>query len=91
MTDIDIPAAQKSLFNAVKSVGKPVVILLVTGRPMTIAPETESADGLLVTMATLLGMVVMYMLHICQSQQLNLLWVLTSVVVEDMLQVMLRN
>ena len=49
MTDIDIPAAQKSLFNAVKSVGKPVVILLVTGRPMTIAPETEAADGLLVT------------------------------------------
>lgn len=49
LTDIDIPAAQKSLFNAVKSVGKPVVILLVTGRPMTIAPEAEAADGLLVT------------------------------------------
>ena len=49
MTDIDIPSAQKSLFDAVKSVGKPVVILLVTGRPMTIAPETEAADGLLVT------------------------------------------
>lgn len=49
LTDIDIPAAQKSLFNAVKSTGKPVVILLVTGRPMTIAPETQAADGLLVT------------------------------------------
>ena len=49
LTDIDIPAAQKSLFNAVKSTGKPVVILLVTGRPMTIASETQAADGLLVT------------------------------------------
>lgn len=49
LTDIDIPAAQKSLFNAVKSTGKPVVILLVTGRPMTIAPETQATDGLLVT------------------------------------------
>lgn len=49
MTNIDIPAAQKALFKAVKATGKPVVILLVTGRPMTVAEECEDADGLLVT------------------------------------------
>ena len=49
MANIDIPAAQKELFKAVKATGKPIVILLVTGRPMTIAEETEAADGLLVT------------------------------------------
>ena len=49
MTNIDIPAAQKALFKAVKATGKPVVILLVTGRPMTVAEENEEADGLLVT------------------------------------------
>lgn len=49
LTNIDIPVAQKALFKAVKATGKPVVILLVTGRPMTIAEESEEADGLLVT------------------------------------------
>ena len=49
MANIDLPDAQKELFKAVKATGKPVVILLVTGRPMTIARETEEADGLLVT------------------------------------------
>lgn len=49
MANIDIPAAQKELFNAVKATGKPIVVLLVTGRPMTIAEETNAAAGLLVT------------------------------------------
>ena len=49
MASLDIPAAQKELFRAVKATGKPVVVLLVTGRPMTIAEETAAADGLLVT------------------------------------------
>ena len=49
MTDISLPAVQKELFETVKSTGKPIVILLITGRPMTISDESESADGLLVT------------------------------------------
>lgn len=49
MADIDLPAVQKELFKAVEATGKPVVILLVTGRPMTVAAETEAADRLLVT------------------------------------------
>ena len=49
MANIDIPSAQKELFKAVKATGKPIVILLVTGRPMTIAEESDAAAGLLVT------------------------------------------
>ncbi len=49
MADIDLPAPQKALFNAVKATGKPIVLLLITGRPMTIAEETAASDALLVT------------------------------------------
>ena len=49
MANIDIPSAQKELFKAVKATGKPIVILLVTGRPMTIAEESDAVAGLLVT------------------------------------------
>jgi beta-glucosidase len=43
MTSVELPQAQKDLLAAVKAVGKPVVVLLVTGRPMAL----ESVDGLM--------------------------------------------
>ncbi len=49
LTSLDIPAPQKALFEAVKSAGKPIVVLLVTGRPMTIAGEVAASDAVLVT------------------------------------------
>lgn len=49
LTSLDIPTPQKALFEAVKSTGKPIVVLLVTGRPMTIAGEVADADAVLVT------------------------------------------
>lgn len=49
LTDIDLPAPQKELFKAVKATGKPIVLLLITGRPMTIAEETADSKALLVT------------------------------------------
>lgn len=49
LADIDVPDAQKELFKAVKATGKPIVVLLVTGRPMTIADETRDAAAVLVT------------------------------------------
>ncbi len=49
LTSLDLPAPQKELFRAVKATGKPIVILLITGRPMTIAEETSEAAALLVT------------------------------------------
>lgn len=49
LANLDIPAPQKALFEAVKAVGKPIVMLLVTGRPMTIAEEVAASDAVLVT------------------------------------------
>lgn len=43
MTSVEFPQAQKELLAAVKATGKPVVVLLVTGRPMAL----ESVDGLM--------------------------------------------
>lgn len=49
LTSLDIPAAQRELFDAVVATGKPVILLLVTGRPMTIAEETAASKAVLVT------------------------------------------
>lgn len=49
LTSIDLPEAQKELFDAVAATGKPVVMLLVTGRGMTIEPEVEKSKAVLVT------------------------------------------
>ena len=38
-TDISIPDAQKELLKALKATGKPVVMVLVTGRPLTLTWE----------------------------------------------------
>jgi len=46
-TDISMPAAQVELLKAVKATGKPVVMVLMNGRPMTIPDEVALADAVL--------------------------------------------
>lgn len=45
--DISIPDAQKDLLAAMKKTGKPIVLVLFTGRPLTIGEEAEQADAVL--------------------------------------------
>ena len=44
-----LPDAQRDLLESLKQTGKPIVVLLVTGRPMELAREAELADALLLT------------------------------------------
>ena len=46
-SDISIPDAQVELLKALKATGKPVVMVLVTGRPLTIEWEAENMDAIL--------------------------------------------
>ena len=46
-TDLDIPDAQKELLMALVKTGKPVVLLLFAGRPMTIKWEHENVPAIL--------------------------------------------
>ena len=48
MTTVELPQAQKELLAAVKATGKPVVVLLVTGRPMALESVDDLMDALLV-------------------------------------------
>ena len=48
MTSVELPQAQKDLLAAVKATGKPVVVLLVTGRAMALESVDALMDGLLV-------------------------------------------
>lgn len=45
--DIDIPDAQKLLLEALKETGKPIVIALFTGRPLTLTWENENFPAIL--------------------------------------------
>ncbi len=49
MTSIELPQPQLELLDAVAATGKPVAILLVTGRPMDITDEVGKVDAVLVT------------------------------------------
>lgn len=49
LTSIRLPEVQVELLRALKETGKPVVILLVTGRPLDLTREQELADAILVT------------------------------------------
>ena len=49
LTSIEVPQAQRDLLDALDNTGKPIVVLLVTGRPMDVGYEVERADALLVT------------------------------------------
>ena len=46
-TTLDIPGCQKRLLEALAKTGKPVVMVLFSGRPMTIAWEDKNMDAIL--------------------------------------------
>ena len=46
-TDVTLPDAQKELLKALKATGKPVVMVLVTGRPLALVEEDASMDAIL--------------------------------------------
>lgn len=46
-TNLQIPQAQKDLLNALLKIGKPVVVVLFTGRPLVISEESEMASTIL--------------------------------------------
>lgn len=45
--DISLPGAQTKMLDALKATGKPVVLIIMAGRPLTIVHETETADATL--------------------------------------------
>ena len=47
LVSVEIPESQKDLLAAVKSTGKPVAVLLVTGRPMALESTDSMMDALL--------------------------------------------
>ncbi|PKR89638.1 beta-glucosidase BglX [Pleomorphomonas diazotrophica] len=47
-TDLSIPEPQKKLLRALKATGKPLVVVVMTGRPLVLAEEALLADALLV-------------------------------------------
>ncbi len=49
MTDISLPECQRKLLKALKATGKPVVLVLVNGRPLTIEDDLQNADAVLET------------------------------------------
>jgi len=45
--DINIPGVQKELIAEIKKTGKPIVLVLMNGRPLTLSYENETADAML--------------------------------------------
>ncbi|MBD0403898.1 glycoside hydrolase family 3 N-terminal domain-containing protein [Flammeovirga sp. EKP202] len=48
-TDITIPGVQTELLEALKETGKPIVVVLMNGRPLALEKEDELADAILET------------------------------------------
>ncbi|HEY1225968.1 MAG TPA: glycoside hydrolase family 3 C-terminal domain-containing protein, partial [Ramlibacter sp.] len=48
-TRLDLPESQQALLKALKATGKPLVLVLLNGRPLTLGWERENADALLET------------------------------------------
>lgn len=46
-TNLDLPNCQKELLKALKSTGKPVVLVLINGRPLTLESVLDDADAIL--------------------------------------------
>ncbi|CAY74947.1 beta-D-glucoside glucohydrolase, periplasmic [Erwinia pyrifoliae DSM 12163] len=46
-TDLTLPASQRQLIGALKATGKPLVLVLMNARALTLAEETQQADALL--------------------------------------------
>jgi beta-glucosidase len=51
-TDLNIPQNQRELIRALKATGKPLVLVLMNGRPLSILEEKEQADAILETWFT---------------------------------------
>ena len=47
--DISLPGKQTEMLKALKATGKPVVLVIMAGRPLTIADEVTNADAVLYT------------------------------------------
>ncbi|HVI44920.1 MAG TPA: beta-glucosidase BglX [Chitinophaga sp.] len=45
-TDISLPASQQKLLQALSKTGKPLVVVVMAGRPLTLGMENEIADAL---------------------------------------------
>lgn len=46
-SDIGLPQSQKNLLAALKKTGKPLVLVIMSGRPLTLEWENENADAIL--------------------------------------------
>ncbi|MCC5927944.1 MAG: beta-glucosidase BglX [Cyclobacteriaceae bacterium] len=47
LTDIEFPASQRELLKALKATGKPIVMVMFTGRPRAMTWEQENLDAIL--------------------------------------------
>jgi beta-glucosidase len=50
-SDITIPEPQRQLLRALKQTGKPIVLLVTTGRPLVLAEENQQVNAMLCTWA----------------------------------------
>lgn len=48
-TELSIPASQRELIKALKATGKPLVLVLMNGRPLSLVDEKQQADAILET------------------------------------------
>ncbi|AXA55231.1 beta-glucosidase BglX [Pseudomonas thivervalensis] len=48
-TELNIPASQRELIRALKATGKPLVLVLMNGRPLSLLEEKQQADAILET------------------------------------------
>lgn len=48
-TTLEIPQVQRNLIKALKATGKPLVLVLMNGRPLSLVAEREQADAMLET------------------------------------------
>lgn len=48
-SEISLPESQKKLLRTLAGTGKPIVLVMMSGRPLTIAEENELADAILFT------------------------------------------
>ncbi len=48
-TNLEIPESQKKLIRALKKIGKPLILVLMNGRPLVLKEENELADALVVS------------------------------------------
>lgn len=51
-TTLEIPASQRELITALKATGKPLVLVLMNGRPLSLGWEQQQADAMLETWFT---------------------------------------